>query len=78
MVIINSLQDEVSSLALFGHLSDGAKILVESFTFMGFSMYAVKVILLLITLLGRLSMSQVILVSIEDVLSHLHIFWDYF
>lgn len=37
MVIINSLQDEVSSLALFGHLIDGAKIFVESFTFMSFS-----------------------------------------
>ena len=37
MVIINSLQDEVSYLALFGHLIDEAKILVESFTFMSFS-----------------------------------------
>ena len=37
MVIINSLQDEVSSLALFGHLIDEVKILAESFTFMSFS-----------------------------------------
>ena len=36
MVIINTLQDEVSSLALFGHLIDEAKILAESFTFISF------------------------------------------
>ena len=36
MVIINSLQDEESSLALFGHLIDEVKILAESFTFMSF------------------------------------------
>ena len=36
MAIINTLQDEVSSLALFGHLIDEAKILAESFTFISF------------------------------------------